>query len=240
MKVFLQNESTYELFLIKGVNGSDRPELTWPSNSGALTSPVTPGGPLVPGGYPPSALAYPSSVSLQTPPPTLLPPTSSTPASVASGINSTAANFNLSLSVNPRLLGTAHMPHPLTSLINSLHGLNKLPSTGGLPFNGGSPTIQHHQHPDATNNKNGSRLTVEVERPKSPKLSVSNVSKSAFHHVTPSLTSLEESSKSGASSPSSTSNSPTVVLTTTNSNNTTPIKSAGNQTKTVWRPYWVY
>lgn len=214
-------------------------ELSWSPNAGSLTNTSgSHGGMLVSGGFSSSALTYPPSVTLQTPPPTLLPaPAITTPATVSSISVNSPPNFNLNLNANPRLLGTTHMPHPLTSLINSLHGLNKLPPSVSSTTAGSSSVYQSPEAPHNKNNNKSAQTAPELGRPKSPlKLCVASppsLTKSAFHHVTPSL-SLEES-KSGASSPtSSNSRSPTAIIST--NTNANPIKT-GNHTKTVWRPY---
>lgn len=237
--------------------GEGRPELNWPSNTAALPNSTHPPHGLVPSlaGYPPSGLAYSPTVPLPTPPPSLLPA-----LPVSGGVNGLNPNFNLSLNINPRLLGPAHMAHPLTSLINSLHGLNKAPASTALSSLPPNNNVQQQQQQLESNNKNitkqdcnkstGLLNQEKIADPPPPPPSV--CSKSAFHQVTPSLNLDENSSKSDCSnSPTPSTNSisptrepiskPTTTATTTSapaSITTTPINNV-NQPKTVWRPYWL-
>ena len=201
----------------------DRPELAWPTSTAPLTnanhtqpqqhSLVPNGGP----GYQPSAVSsYSPTVALSTPPPNLL-SVSSAPIN-----NSITPNLNLSLSINPRLFGPSHMPHSLTTLINSLHGLNKLPPTSQ------SDTSSSNIYHQVNDSKNSSTTTDDsTERDLKEKVSI-NSEKSAFHQVTPALTIEDERSefKSPTTASTSPSTSPPITATT-----------IMNQTKTVWRPY---
>lgn len=205
----------------------ERPELSWPSNAPSIPNASHPPHGLVTSlaGYPPPGSGLP------TPPPNLLP---SLP--VSAGVNGLNPNFNLSLNINPRLLGQAHMAHPLTSLINSLHGINSKCSPTALsvaPVTAQQPQPQQQQtQPPQTqqqqqqqhesisssngNHKNNKHQQPDLDR--KPVLLVGAglkeklvepicVAKSAFHQVTPALT-LEETSKSDSScSPSLTNNS---------------------------------
>ena len=140
-----------------GVNSalSERGDLGWPSNPTGLAS--VPHGLVAGSAFPPAPLgSYP-------PPPA--PP--APPAALGSN------NFNLQLSINPaRLLGPAHLHHPLTSLINSLRngGSNPLPP-------GPAPKSERGASPP----------------PQKP------ISQSAFRHVIP--TSNDDSQSTGAGSP---------------------------------------
>ncbi len=210
----------------------ERPELSWPSSTPSIPNSSHPSHGLVNSlaSYPPSGLAYSPTVPLPTPPPNLLP---SLP--VSGGVNGLNPNFNLSLNINPRLLGPAHMAHPLTSLINSLHGINNKSSQTALSV--ASVTTQQQQHETSKNIPELDRKSTGLKEKLNEPICVT---KSAFHQVTPALT-LEETSKSGSSSPSSTSISPTNT-THTNSRKipTAPVSittAIVNQTKTVWRPY---
>jgi hypothetical protein len=228
-------ELIFDLFIIKGVNNSssvgERPEISWPSSTPSIPNSSHPSHGLVTSlaSYPPSGLAYSPTVTLPTPPPNLLP---SLP--VSGSVNGLNPNFNLSLNINPRLLGPAHMAHPLTSLINSLHGINNKssPSLSVAPV-----TTQQQQHETS---KNKPDLDQKPTGLKEKLVEPICVSKSAFHQVTPALT-LDETSKSGSSSPSSTSISPTNPTHTNTGKITTAPASITtaivNQTKTVWRPY---
>ncbi|XP_057371971.1 segmentation protein Runt-like [Daphnia carinata] len=245
---------TDPLALIKGVNNSssvgDRAELSWPSNTSQPVSlPNSASHPphgMVPSlaGYPPSGLAYSPTVPLPTPPPSLLP---ALPVSGGvNGLNGLNPNFNLSLNINPRLLGPAHMAHPLTSLINSLHGFsnNKASPTA---LNAAQPVAsqqrqqqqQQQQQHDVSKSKTESDRKPSALKEKMAESTVC-VTKSAFHQVTPALM-PQESTKSEPSSPSSTSISPTGVTHGSNAKiATAPVSittAIVNPTKTVWRPY---
>ncbi|KAI9560653.1 transcription factor runt-like protein [Daphnia sinensis] len=236
---------TDPLALIKGVNNSsslaDRPELSWPSNTASLPNSSHPPHGLVPSlaNYPPSGLAYSPTAPLPTPPPSLL------PALPVSGVaNSLNPNFNLSLNINPRLLGQAHMAHPLTSLINSLHGFSNSKSSPTALSVAPQPVAAQQQQQQQQQQHDVSKSKPECDRNKSSalkdKIAESTcVTKSAFHQVTPALM-PEESTKSEPGSPSSTSVSPTGVTHGTNGKTTTPVSittAIVNPTKTVWRPY---
>ncbi len=134
-------------FAAKGVSNpssvGERPELSWPSNPPSIPNSSHP-----PHGLVTSLAGYPPGSGLPTPPPNLLP---SLP--VSAGVNGLNPNFNLSLNINPRLLGPAHMAHPLTSLINSLHGISSKSSPTALsaaPVLTAQPPqppqTQHQQH----------------------------------------------------------------------------------------------
>lgn len=165
-------------------------------------------------GYQPSAVSSysPTVGALSTPPPNLL---SVSSAPINNTIN---PNLNLSLSINPRLFGPSHMPHSLTTLINSLHGMTKLPPTSQSDT---SCSNVYHQLHDSKN----STTDDSTERDLKEKVPITG-EKSAFHQVTPALTIEDE--KSEYKSP-----------TTSTSPSTSPPITATimNQTKTVWRPY---
>ena len=219
----------------------DRAELSsWPSSnpSAALPNPPHPSVHVMPSlaGYPPGGMAaYSPTVPLPTPPPNLLP---SLPP-VSGGVNGLNPNFNLSLNINPRLLGSAHMSHPLTSLINSLHGLNNKaahhpphpPPTAPPATTTTTSQQQQNEIIINKNQKNNSSSSECEQRKSTAGLKEKVETKSAFHQVTPSLASDENCSKSGSSSPSTTSISPT------NSSGTTAPAAIVSQPKTVWRPY---
>ena len=217
----------------------DRPELTWSSNPAALPNSTqqqqchnlvpTVGGV----GFQSSAVSsYSPTVALSTPPPNLL---SASSTSVNSHINANN-HINLSLSINPRLFGPPHIPHSLTTLINSLHGLNnKLPPTDQHNINDTTTTTStnniHNNLEDSkstttaadepTDNRD---LTMGKARIPLP-LPINGV-KSAFKQVTPALTIEDE--RSEFKSPPTTSSSPATSPTAA---------TIVNQTKTVWRPY---
>lgn len=204
----------------------DRPELTWPTSTAALSNAnlttqqqhglVPNGGP----GYQPSTVSsYSPTVALSTPPPNLL-SASSTPIN-----NSINPNLNLSLSINPRLFGPSHMPHSLTTLINSLHGLNNKLPLASQTSDTSSSNIYNIQVSDSK--KNNTTRNDSTERDLKEKVSM-NSEKSAFHQVTPALTIEDERSQFKSPTTASTSPSTSPPITTT---------TVMNQPKTVWRPY---
>ena len=178
---------------------ADRPDLTWPPTSMGSSVGAHPALP-----YPPTGLAYPAMAG-HPPPMGGGGPLPASPMSTSTA----GSNFNLNLNINPALLRPPHMPHPLSSLIHSLQGLHQQqqqmqqpPKSNGLPSG---------QPPEAKE---------EADGPKG----VTPNGKSAFHHVTPSSLSLDETTKSEGSSSPATSASPTPV-------------SSKSAAKSVWRPY---
>ena len=210
---------------------AERGELAWPVSNSA--PPTIPHG-LVSAAYSASGLSYPPSMTMPTPAPPP-PPTSGNLMSAPPSSGAGGATFNgLNLSINPaRLLGPAHLPHPLTSLINSLHGLNKhsLPltppdgrsvgsvgSVGSVSSANRGPKAIRCESPGAVR-KVSDRCAADDTKEALRTLKTLNAS--AFRHVAPSSQPTSAAPPASTVAPSSVTTAVTVV----------------SQNKTVWRPY---